>query len=63
MDGRTVERYIDLLEKSYIVFRVPPYYTNKMKEITKMQKIYFYDIGIRNALLGQYNPIADRADK
>lgn len=63
MDSRTVERYIDLLEKSFIIFRLPPYYTNKMKEITKMQKIYFYDIGMRNALLGQYNPIEDRVDK
>lgn len=63
LDARTVERYIDLLEKSYIIFRVPPYYTNKLKEITKMQKIYFYDIGIRNALLGQYNAIEDRVDK
>ena len=60
MDSRTVERYIDLLEKSFIIFRLPPYYTNKMKEITKMQKIYFYDIGIRNALLGQYTPMEDR---
>ena len=63
MDSRTVERYIDLLEKSFIIFRLPPYYTNKLKEITKMQKIYFYDIGIRNALLGQYNSIDDRVDK
>lgn len=62
MDSRTVERYIDLLEKSFIIFRLPPYYTNKMKEITKMQKIYFYDIGIRNALLGQYTPMEDRWD-
>jgi uncharacterized protein len=51
LDSRTVERYIDLLEKSYIIFRLPPYYTNREKEITKMHKIYFYDVGIRNALL------------
>ncbi len=40
----TVERYIDLLEKSFIVFQLRPYFTNKVKEITKMKKIYFYDL-------------------
>ena len=42
MDSRTVERYIDLLEKSFIVFRLPPYATNKRKELSKMPKIYFF---------------------
>lgn len=51
MDSRTVERYVDLLEKSFIVYRLPPYFTNKQKELSKMPKIYFYDIGIRNAFL------------
>ncbi len=62
MDGRTIERYIDLLEKSYIIFRLPPYYTNKEKELSKMQKIYFYDLGIRNALLGNFHDLSLRDD-
>lgn len=63
MDSRTIERYIDLLEKSYIIYRLPPFYTNKRKEITKMQKVYFYDIGIRNAFLDQFSDIENRVDK
>jgi len=59
---RTVERYIDLLEKSYIVFRLPPFYTNKKKEITKMNKIYFFDLGIRNALINDFNSLENRND-
>ncbi len=62
LDSRTVERYIDLLEKSYILWRLPPYYTNKEKEITKMHKIYFYDVGIRNALLENFQPLDTRND-
>jgi predicted AAA+ superfamily ATPase len=62
IESRTVERYIDLLEKSYIIYRTPPYYTNKKKEIIKTQKIYFYDVGIRNAILGNYTPLSDRDD-
>ena len=62
LDGRTVERYIDLLEKSYVIYRIPPYFTNKKKEIIKTQKIYFYDLGIRNALLGNFTPLDSRTD-
>jgi hypothetical protein len=63
MNSRTVERYIDLLEKNFILFRLPPFYSNRMKEISKMQKIYFVDLGIRNALLNQFNPLEQRTDK
>lgn len=62
LDLRTVERYIDLLEKSYIIFRLPPYYTNKRIEISKMNKVYFYDIGIRNALINNFNTLENRDD-
>jgi len=51
IDTKTVERYIDLLEKSFIIFRLAPYFTNKRKELNKSNKIYFYDLGIRNAIL------------
>lgn len=58
----TVERYVDLLEKNNIVFRHYPYATNKRKEISKMHKIYFYDVGIRNAIINNFNLIQNRAD-
>lgn len=63
LDGRTIERYIDLLEKSYIVYRLPPFYSNKKKEVIKMNKIYFYDLGIRNALLENFSPFPSRTDR
>lgn len=62
MEVRTVERYIDLLEKSYVVFRLPPFFSNKRKEIVKMQKAYFYDTGIRNAVLRNFLPLDSRND-
>lgn len=49
IDKNTVERYIDLLEKNFVIFRLPPYTRNKRREISKSKKIYFYDLGIRNA--------------
>jgi predicted AAA+ superfamily ATPase len=54
----TVDNYIDLLEKSGVVYRLKAYSTNERKEVTKMKKIYFWDNGIRNAILGNFdNPI------
>ena len=58
----TVERYIDLLEKSFIIFQLRPYYTNKAKEVTKMKKIYFYDLGVRNAIIRAFQPLHLRSD-
>ena len=60
--SRTVERYVNLLEQSYIIYRLPPYFTNKEKEIAKMHKIYFMDVGIRNALLDNFAPLSGRND-
>lgn len=62
IDKKTVERYIDLLEKNYIIFRLAPYYTNKRKEISKSKKIYFYDLGIRNAIINNFNSLDMRND-
>lgn len=62
IDMKTVDRYIDLLEKSYIVFRLPPFYRNKRKEISKAHKIYFYDLWIRNAILNNFNTLENRSD-
>lgn len=62
IDKKTVERYVDLLEKNFIIFRISPYYTNKRKEISKSKKIYFYDVGIRNAIINNFNPLDSRND-
>lgn len=62
IDNATVEKYIDLLEKSYVIFRLPPYFTNKRKEISKSKKIYFYDVGIRNSILQNFNTLDLRND-
>lgn len=62
IDKKTVERYIDLLEKNYIIFRLPPYSKNQRRTISRMRKIYFYDLGIRNSIINNYNMFSDRAD-
>lgn len=62
IDKNTVERYVDLLEKNFVIFRLPPFFTNKRKEISKSKKIYFYDTGIRNALINNFNPLGSRQD-
>jgi predicted AAA+ superfamily ATPase len=58
----TVYNYITILEKSFIIFRITPYYTNKIKEITKTHKIYFYDNGIRNAVIRNFTDLSTRTD-
>lgn len=58
----TVFRYINLLEKSYIVFRLKGFSRNLRKEITKMDKVFFYDLGVRNVLIDNFKPIKDRDD-
>jgi hypothetical protein len=63
LDLKTVERYIDLLEKNYVIFRLPPYYTNDRKVLSKQNKIYFYDLGIRNAIINNFNPLSKRNDR
>jgi uncharacterized protein len=62
INTKTVERYLDLLEKCFIIFSLKPLSRNLRKEITKKEKIFFYDLGIRNSLISQYNPIALRTD-
>ena len=46
----TLDKYLDALEKSYLIVRVPPFFTNKLKEITKQPKVYFVDTGLRNVI-------------
>jgi len=50
----TVERYLDLLERTFVIFRLPAFSTNPRKEISKSQKVFFWDTGIRNALLNAF---------
>jgi predicted AAA+ superfamily ATPase len=62
VDKNTVMTYIDLLEKAFIVFRLNPLSRNLRKEISTSRKIYFYDNGIRNALIANFNPLNIRSD-
>ena len=61
-DSKTVEKYIDLLEKCFIVFRLQAFNRNMRTELKKSRKIYFYDNGIRNAILQNFAPLALRND-
>ena len=63
LNNETVEKYIDLLEKAFVVFRLRSSSRNLRNELKKSRKIYFYDIGIRNAVINAFNPIELRADK
>lgn len=62
IDTATVEKYIDLLEKAFIVFKLPALSRNLRNELKKGKKYYFYDNGIRNVLISNYNPVDLRAD-
>jgi len=62
-DSRTVEKYIDLLEKCYVVFRLHGLSRNPRNELKKAKKIYFYDTGIRNAIIRQFAPLGMRQDE
>lgn len=58
----TVARYLDLLQKAFIIFKLPSFSRNLRKEISKNNKYYFYDLGIRNSLIQNFNPIELRND-
>lgn len=62
MSKDTVAKYLDYLEKSFVIFRLAGFSRNLRKEITKMDKIYFYDLGVRNVVIGNFKPIKDRDD-
>ncbi len=62
VDRKTVERYLDLLEKSFIIFRVGGFSRNLRSEITKTARYYFYDIGVRNAVINNFNDLDIRND-
>ena len=62
MSKNTVEKYLDLLSKVFVVYRLGAYSRNLRKEVVKAGKWYFYDNGIRNAIINNFNPLAVRQD-
>jgi hypothetical protein len=62
LSRNTVEKYLDLLSKVFVIYRLGAYSGNVRKEISKAGKWFFYDVGIRNAIIGNYNSIAQRID-
>ncbi|MDR2907129.1 MAG: ATP-binding protein [Bacteroidales bacterium] len=62
MSKNTVEKYLDLLSKTFVIFRLGAFSRNPRKEITKAGKWYFYDTGVRNALIGAFNSLPMRQD-
>jgi len=62
IDRETVARYMSLLEQGFVIFHLPPFSRNLRKELGKQRKVYFYDLGIRNALINNFNPMDLRQD-
>jgi len=62
IDHTTVEKYITILEQSFIIFRLPCFSRNLRNELKKAKKIYFWDVWVRNALLNAFNPLHVRND-
>jgi len=62
IDYRTFISYLSILVNTYVLELIPPYHTNRVNEIKKAKKVYFYDLGFRNALLGNFSPIENRTD-
>jgi len=62
MDRETVEKYLDLLSKVFVIYRLGAYANNLRKEVTKAGKWYFYDNGVRNAVLNRFDPASTRSD-
>lgn len=63
VDNETVTKYIELLEKSYVIFRLKPFSRNLRNELKRTRKIYFYDTGIRNAIINNFNNLEFRDDR
>lgn len=62
LDAKTVKRYISIFEQSFIIFSLYPFSRSHRDEIGKMPKIYFYDTGLRNALIENFHPLVSRTD-
>jgi len=62
LDIKTIGRYLDILEKAFVLKRIGGFSRNLRKEISRKAKYYFYDNGIRNAVISQFNKLGDRND-
>lgn len=62
VDSKTVEKYLDILEKSYIIFRLGSFSRNLRNELKASKKVYFWDLGVRNAVIGNLAPLESRSD-
>lgn len=62
LDSKTIEKYIDILEKCFIIFRLDSFARNLRNELKASRKIYFWDLGIRNAVIGNLAQIENRTD-
>ena len=62
-DQRTVKRYIEIFEQSFLVFRLYPFTSRRENEIVKSPKVYFFDTGLRNAIINDFSPLTARRDK
>lgn len=62
IDSKTVARYLDLFEKSFVIYNLRGFSRNRRKEITSKSKYYFFDNGIRNAIIANFNPLELRDD-
>jgi predicted AAA+ superfamily ATPase len=58
----TIQKYVDILEQSFVIFRLNSFSRNIRNELSKAVKIYFYDVGIRNAIINNFNPLSLRND-
>ena len=62
LDSKTVEKYVDILEKNFIIFRLSSFSRNLRNELKSSRKIYFWDLGIRNAIIANFQQVENRAD-
>jgi predicted AAA+ superfamily ATPase len=63
LSNKTIDKYIYVLEKSFCIGLISPFWSNVKAELSKMQKVYFLDLGLRNAILNNFENIFDRLDK
>ena len=62
IDKKTVANYIEILKKAFVIFELKPFSRNLRNELRKLRKIYFFDNGVRNALINNFNPLGRRND-
>ena len=62
VDKNTIASYIKILEQAFVIFRLNPFSRNLRSELKKLRKIYFYDLGVRNVLINNLNPLSLRQD-